>query len=123
RNLKQGFYRFRITYFSNNNILEKKYNVKWMSKKKFYVVWNGRRNGIFDNWQECKQQVDRFFGAKFMGFTSKREAEQAFIDGHYNYWRKKKKIPTWISEENLKKVGSPIKDSISVDGAWDTSTG
>jgi ribonuclease HI len=92
-------------------------------KKKFYVVWEGRKTGIFYDWDECKKQVDSFLGAKFMSFLSLPEAEKAFSEGYKKHlWSRKKKTKT-ISEEQLKKIGLPIKDSISVDGAWDTSTG
>ncbi|MDD3630472.1 MAG: RNase H1/viroplasmin domain-containing protein, partial [Bacteroidales bacterium] len=38
-----------------------------MSKNKFYVVWIGREQGIFDSWEECKKQIDGFAGAKYKG--------------------------------------------------------
>ena len=31
-----------------------------MAKYKYYVVWEGRARGIFDSWEECKEQVDNF---------------------------------------------------------------
>ena len=30
-----------------------------MAKNKFYVVWKGLNPGIYDNWAECKAQVDQ----------------------------------------------------------------
>ena len=30
------------------------------TKKKSYVVWEGRICGIFDNWEDCKAQVFGF---------------------------------------------------------------
>jgi ribonuclease HI len=46
--------------------------------KKYYVVWTGRKPGIFTTWNECKRQVDGFTGAKFKSFPTLDEAESAF---------------------------------------------
>lgn len=46
--------------------------------KKFYVVWKGRKTGIFTDWASCKEQVDSFAGAKYKSFKSKQEAEAAY---------------------------------------------
>jgi len=94
-----------------------------MAKKKYYVVWVGRDPGIYKSWDECKKQVDAYWGAKFMGFKSKEEAEKALIEGYKNYWGKNKKVKKEISASELQKIGLPITESISVDGAWDTKTG
>ncbi|VAW49365.1 Ribonuclease HI-related protein 2, partial [hydrothermal vent metagenome] len=49
--------------------------------QKFYVVWQGRKPGIYTNWNQCKQQVDKFAGAKYKSFSILSEAEKAFKDG------------------------------------------
>jgi ribonuclease HI len=50
-----------------------------MSQKvKFYVVWKGRKTGIFSNWEECAAQVQGFTGARFKSFPSRATAEEAF---------------------------------------------
>lgn len=46
--------------------------------KKFYVVWQGRTPGIYTDWNSCKQQVDKFAGAKYKSFPTQAEAEAAF---------------------------------------------
>jgi viroplasmin and RNaseH domain-containing protein len=46
--------------------------------KKFYVVWVGRKTGIFDNWDDCETQVKGYSGSKFKSFKNKIDAEQAF---------------------------------------------
>lgn len=46
--------------------------------KKFYVVWQGRNTGIFADWDSCRQQVDKFPGARFKSFSSRVEAEVAY---------------------------------------------
>ena len=48
-----------------------------MSKKKFYVVWEGRKTGVFTSWKVCKTQIDGFEGAQYKSFASLDEAEIA----------------------------------------------
>ena len=52
-----------------------------MAKNKYYVVWAGRETGVFGSWDECRQQVDGFQGAKYKGFPTKEAAETAFKNG------------------------------------------
>src|SRR5262245_18922820 len=49
--------------------------------KKFYVVWAGRKTGVYTEWGTTHAQVDRFPGAKFKSFASYAEAVQAFAAG------------------------------------------
>ncbi|MEP7243682.1 MAG: ribonuclease H family protein [Gammaproteobacteria bacterium] len=49
--------------------------------KKFYVVWAGRKTGVFTDWATTQQCVDKFPGARFKSFESRVEAEQAFKGG------------------------------------------
>ena len=60
-----------------------------MAKNKFYVVWRGRRCGIFDNWDDCKAQIDKFEGAVYKGFATYSQAEEAFDGGVPNFRRTK----------------------------------
>jgi len=41
---------------------------------KLYAVANGRKTGIFDNWEDCEKQVKGFSGAKFKSFKNKQDA-------------------------------------------------
>lgn len=50
---------------------------------KFYAVRKGRQIGIFNTWDECKKQTDKFQGAEFKSFTTFEEAE-AFINNGSN---------------------------------------
>lgn len=93
-----------------------------MAKSKFYVVWKERKTGIFENWDDCNRQVHRFTGAKFKSFSTKQLAEEAFKKPSENF------ISTNIYESELpverkSLIGKPILKSISVDGAWNTTTG
>lgn len=48
------------------------------SKYKWYVVWAGDHPGIYDSWEECKLQVERYPNARYKSFNSKEEAIEAF---------------------------------------------
>ncbi|MFC3149787.1 viroplasmin family protein [Litoribrevibacter euphylliae] len=48
---------------------------------KFYVVWKGRKPGIYTDWNSCKAQVDQFPGARYKSFKTKGEAEAAYKGG------------------------------------------
>lgn len=50
-------------------------------KQKYYVVWKGRRTGIFQTWDEAKAQVNGFAGARYKAFNTRAEAEAAFRHG------------------------------------------
>lgn len=50
-------------------------------KQKFYVVWKGRRTGIFITWEEASAQVHGFPGAQYKSFGTRAEAESAFRAG------------------------------------------
>jgi len=49
--------------------------------QKFYVVWAGRRTGVFTDWDTARSQVDKFAGARYKSFPTRAEAEQAFKAG------------------------------------------
>ncbi|MGD9841336.1 MAG: viroplasmin family protein [Steroidobacteraceae bacterium] len=48
---------------------------------KYYVVWAGRKTGVFSDWTSAQQSVDKYTGARFKSFPTRAEAEQAFRDG------------------------------------------
>lgn len=54
------------------------------TKKKFYVVWQGRATGIFDSWEACKAQIDGYAGAQYKSFPTESAARTAFAQ---NYWQ------------------------------------
>lgn len=47
-------------------------------RTKFYVVWEGRSPGIYDNWEDAHDQIDGFPGARYKAFPSQDEATAAF---------------------------------------------
>ncbi len=46
-------------------------------KQKYYVVWQGKKPGIYNDWDACKEQVVGVQGAQYKGFDSMAEAEAA----------------------------------------------
>lgn len=69
-------------------------------KKKYYAVKNGRKNGIYYTWEECKKQVEKFSNCEYKSFETLQEANEylgikqnknqqnnntvkAYVDGSY----------------------------------------
>lgn len=46
--------------------------------KKYYVIWEGKRTGVFNSWDEVKTLIQGYSGARYKSFLSKAEAEQAY---------------------------------------------
>jgi ribonuclease HI len=59
-----------------------------MAGSKHYVVWVGRKPGVYSVWAECQRQTNGFEGAKFKSFESKAAADAAFHDGWEKHWGK-----------------------------------
>lgn len=51
------------------------------SKKKFYVVWEGRNPGVYDDWSDAKEQIENYKGARYKSFGSSQEAAWAYREG------------------------------------------
>lgn len=58
------------------------------SKVNFYVVWQGREPGIYDSWSACEAQV-KGVAAKYKGFATLAEAQQAFAATPEDYITRK----------------------------------
>lgn len=93
-----------------------------MGKQKFYAVWKGHKTGVFDSWEECKEQTNGFPNAVFKSFQTRELAEKAFNSDSKEFVGIKIFEPT-LSKEELALIGNPIEDSISVDGACNVVTG
>lgn len=52
-------------------------------QRKWYVVWEGYRPGVYDNWQDCQLQVVGFQGAKFKSYPTSEQAQEAFELGYH----------------------------------------
>jgi len=89
-----------------------------MPKKKFYVVWKGRKTGIFHSWAECEKAVKGFVGAEFKAFESLQEAETAFKSTYGAYKGKPSTLGKWKEASIM-----PVLPSICVDAACSGSPG
>lgn len=84
--------------------------------KKFYVVKQGRNPGIYDNWADCKAQVDGFSGAVYKGFATSKEAQQFLIQKDVpDKLQTDKKVP-WNREPSRQTEDNAV--SIYVDGSY-----
>jgi ribonuclease HI len=86
-----------------------------LAKTKFYVVWVGKKPGIYPSWAECSEQVKGYSGAKYKAFNRESLARQAFEAGWQAYGGKSSQLPGLPPEV--------IADSVSVDAACDGSPG
>jgi len=81
---------------------------------KSYVVFVGKKTGIFDTWEECKEYVNGFKGAIYKSFKTIEEAEEAF-ENYFN----ETSLPL---EKNVKTINDDKNNSnfttaITIDGA------
>lgn len=93
-----------------------------MAKKKYYVVWNGRKPGIYTTWAECEKQTKGYQGASFKSFPTLAEAEMAYGQG------KNITSNTRSSSTDGKRITSSAataidENSISVDAACSGNPG
>ncbi len=90
-----------------------------MAKKtKYYVVWEGRKPGIYNTWQECKDHVFGYEGAKYKSFENLSEATKAFGEKPERHIYAKAR-ENQIIKSNIK----PILESISTDAACSGNPG
>ncbi|MDH7913857.1 viroplasmin family protein [Winogradskyella sp. SYSU M77433] len=86
-------------------------------KKKYYTVWKGHNTGVFETWDDCKAQIKDYKGAQYKSFASFDAAKKAYKEGPKDYIGKSKTFKSELSEAQLKKIGKPNYNSISVDAA------
>lgn len=91
-----------------------------MAKQKYYVVWEGKKPGIYKTWAECQTQVNGYNEAKYKSYDSREQAEAAFKEGWKKHWGKGKesgadKIAAKKSTALSGKSEAIDYDSISVD--------
>ncbi|XP_063771539.1 ribonuclease H1-like [Pseudophryne corroboree] len=72
----------------------------WISvRRMFYAVRRGRNPGVYNTWDECKEQVDRFPLARYKKFASEDEA--------WKFVRDTEKAPSSSKESNSDVQNSP----------------
>lgn len=76
-------------------------------KRKFYVVWEGREPGIYDNWEDCQEQIDGYSGAKYKSFRSQEEAVAAYRGSG----EEEETLLTHIALKNLEKISESKSES------------
>ncbi|GAB4568613.1 MAG: ribonuclease H family protein [Anaerolineales bacterium] len=89
-----------------------------MTRQKYYVVWKGRKTGIFTTWAECEKQVKGFIGAQFKAFESETEADAAYLARYEDYIGRVSTNGRW-REASVK----PVLPSVCVDAACSGSPG
>lgn len=89
-----------------------------MPKQKYYVVWKGRRTGIFTSWAECSAAVTGYPEAEYKAFDSLAEAEAALRKDYRDFKGKPASSQRWLLAP-----AKPILPSICVDAACDGSPG
>jgi ribonuclease HI len=87
-------------------------------KPKFYVVWKGRKTGVFSSWADCAAQVQGFAGARYKSFASRLAAEQAYHGEYAPEAGKPFAGGQWLISPN-----PPIASSWCVDAACSGSPG
>jgi ribonuclease HI len=90
-----------------------------MAQKKYYVVWQGVKPGIYDSWEACKAQVAGYDHALYKSFPSLAEAEQAFNDNPWKHLAPKEKEHRKVSSSH----SSFIRQSLAVDAACSGNPG
>lgn len=90
-----------------------------MAQKKFYVVWQGVKPGIYASWDECKAQVSGFENARYKSFSSLGEAEKAYSENPWKHLNAKKGKPAVASAS----TGKIIQESLAVDAACSGNPG
>lgn len=86
-------------------------------KKKYYTVWKGHHTGVFESWNDCKAQIKDYQGAVYKSFSTFDAAKAALKGNYKDYIGNASKFKSELSKEQLKKIGQPNYNSISVDAA------
>ncbi len=87
-------------------------------KKKYYVVWVGQKPGIYENWDDCRQQIKNYPNAKYKSFENSEEAVKAFRSTADKYVGKAS-----VKAPAKKEQPRPVKGSIAVDAACSGNPG
>ena len=89
-----------------------------MARQKYYVVWKGRKTGVFTSWAECEKQVKGFVGAQFKAFEHEADADAAYLANYDDYVGKVFSSGKW----KLASV-KPLLPSVCVDAACSGAPG
>lgn len=76
--------------------------------KRYYVVWKGRKPGVYDDFEDAMEQVDDYPGALFKSFPTPEAAANAYRSQALR--EDKKDLGSFLlnaSHNNLPKAGQP----------------
>ncbi len=93
------------------------------AKKKFYVVWQGEKPGVYSTWVDCKMQVDGFPSPVFKSFTNEDIAKKAFQDSPDKYMGDNYIEPTMLDKYKKSANSNFNKRTLSVDAACSGNPG
>lgn len=91
---------------------------------KYYVVWIGFNPGVYNSWEECKNQVEGWKGSVYKGFATLEEANEAYSSPPELYFEKKspqKVEPTMKKPNEL--PAEIIRQAFAVDAACSGNPG
>lgn len=94
------------------------FNFKEKNMAQFYGVWAGRNPGVYDNWNDCKAQVDKFSGAKYSKLKATNHADALVEFNNANGIVSQ--VTASTSQPNNKTIktnNGPIENVLTVDGA------
>lgn len=84
--------------------------------KKFYVIWKGEKTGVYNNWNEVKSYTQGRADAQFMGFSSQKEAEEAFNSTYTKALTTRAlSAPTNLTTKNISSPSNSNSPTISFD--------
>ena len=83
-----------------------------MRRHKYYVVWKGRKTGIFDSWAACEAAVKGYADAEYKSFESRLEAERALAGSYADHKGKPVSSQRWLLAAD-----KPFLPSVAVDAA------
>lgn len=104
-------------------------------KQKYYVVWQGKAPGVYDTWDDCRAQVIGAAGARYKGFATMEEAQEAFRQGPPPIVRSPKTVtkstrkdlpenpPDWRNDTVLPLPAEVCAAAIAVDAACSGNPG
>ena len=90
-------------------------------KSKYYVVWNGRKTGVFDSWKDCEASIKGFEKATYKSFENLEQAQKAFNDNPDKFISKNKKTKPVL--QTILTANLPIYESISTDASCSGNPG
>lgn len=95
-----------------------------MASKKYYVVWVGVDPGVYDSWEDAKQQITNYPNARYKAFNSRAEAIEAYRgtpDEYMNFFRGlAQHKPRAVNYDAIPEI---IPGSIAVDAACSRNPG